>query len=72
MKREAHKEKTISYKQGEAVLIQEQPLLLTHITPRDVLQADLFGAFSFDEHERKQRLMESLDEIFSVIRSTNK
>ncbi len=36
---------------------------LTHITPQDVLQADLFGVFSFDEHERKQRLMEILDEI---------
>lgn len=36
---------------------------LTHITPQQVLQADLFGMFSFDEHERKQRLMQSIDEI---------
>jgi len=36
---------------------------LTHITPQDVLQADLFGAFSFDEHERKRQLMEIIDEI---------
>ncbi len=36
---------------------------LTHITPQQVLQADLFGMFSFDEHERKQRLMQSIDEL---------
>ena len=39
---------------------------LTHITPQYVVQADLFGAFSFDEHERKQRFMFSIDEINRV------
>lgn len=36
---------------------------LTHITPQQVVQADLFGMFSFDEHERKQRLMLCIDEV---------
>ena len=36
---------------------------LTHITPQQVVQADLFGIFSFDEHERKQRFMLCLDEL---------
>ncbi|GAC1353837.1 MAG: Y-family DNA polymerase [Ktedonobacteraceae bacterium] len=36
---------------------------LTHITPQQVVQADLFGMFSFDEHERKQRLMHCIDEV---------
>ena len=38
---------------------------LTHITPQQVVQADLFGMFSFDEHERKQRLMQCMDEVNS-------
>ena len=36
---------------------------LTHITPQQVVQADLFGMFSFDEHERKQQFMFCLDEL---------
>ena len=36
---------------------------LTHITPQQVVQADLFGIFSFDEHERELRLMEAIDQI---------
>jgi len=36
---------------------------LTHITPHDVLQADLFGMFSFEQHERQWRLMEAIDQI---------
>ena len=36
---------------------------LTHITPQQVVQADLFGMFSFDEHERKQRFMLAIDEV---------
>ncbi len=36
---------------------------LTHITPQEVLQPDLFGKFSFEEHERQQRLMQVVDQI---------
>ncbi len=36
---------------------------LTHITPQQVVQADLFGMFSFDEHDRKQRLMHCIDAV---------
>ncbi len=36
---------------------------VTHITPHNVLQADLFGMFSFEMHEQKQRLMLVIDEI---------
>lgn len=35
---------------------------LTHLTPDDVLQADLFGAFSFEAYNKKQRLMQMMDE----------
>lgn len=36
---------------------------LSHITPQDVLQTDLFGNFSFDRHEKQQRLMQTIDQI---------
>jgi DNA polymerase V len=36
---------------------------LTHITPQQMLQPDLFGMFSFDEYDRQLRLMEAIDQI---------
>lgn len=35
----------------------------THITPQEVLQADLFGIFSFEIHDRKQQLMKAVDDL---------
>lgn len=36
---------------------------LSHLSSRDVLQGDLFGAFSFTLHEQQQRLMETVDAL---------
>ena len=36
---------------------------MTRITPQQIVQADLFGIFSFDKHERQQQLMRVVDEL---------
>lgn len=47
----------------DGYLYKKAGVFLSHITPQDVLQPDLFGEFSFEGHYKKLRLMYIVDAI---------